>query len=102
MTRKDCEYYVLMRTFCVTSFLQVSNRKDDIFLNKHKERVRKEFQQYIEQNRARLRDTEQKLKDKKDFILKDIKETKEKVKEKVEEIVEVSILFIAELFFFMQ
>lgn len=85
---KDCEYYIL-RNFCVTNFLLTNNGKNDIILNKHKERVKREFQLYLEQNRERLRDTEQKFKDKKDIILKDIKETKDKVKEKVEEIIEV-------------
>lgn len=87
-TIRDCEYYIL-RNISATNFLLTHNDKNDIILNKRRERVKREFQLYMEQNRERLRDTEQKLKVKKDVILKDIKETKDKVKEKVEEIIEV-------------
>lgn len=87
---KDIKYHSL-RSFCVSKYLCDSTEKNDILLDKHRERVRKEFQIYIEQNKERLRDTEQKLKDKKDVLLKDIKETKDKVKGKVEEIIEVRL-----------
>lgn len=54
-----------------------------------KEIVKKELKSYYEQNRDRLKDTEQKLLRKGNVILNDIKETKDKVREKVEEIIEV-------------
>ncbi|KAG5868155.1 hypothetical protein JTB14_017348 [Gonioctena quinquepunctata] len=47
-----------------------------------------EFRVIIEHNKKKLRITEQKIKDKGSFILNDIKETRDKVKGKVEEIIE--------------
>ncbi|KAI4468327.1 cdp-diacylglycerol--glycerol-3-phosphate 3-phosphatidyltransferase-related [Holotrichia oblita] len=51
-------------------------------------KVTKELKNYFEQNRERFRDTEHKIKLKSHILLKDIKDTKDKVKEKVEEIIE--------------
>lgn len=59
---------------------------------KHKEHVAKEFKIYLEQNKERLRDTEQRLKEKRYALLQDIKETRDKVKEKVEGIIEVILV----------
>ncbi|XP_030754498.1 probable cardiolipin synthase (CMP-forming) [Sitophilus oryzae] len=52
--------------------------------SKHK----KELKAYLEHNKEKIRDTEQKLKERGYVILQDIKDTKTKVKAKVEEIVE--------------
>lgn len=71
-----------LRNFCT------AQSKDGCFASS-KEVVRKEFRSYIEHNKERLRVTEQKIKHKGSVLLKDIKETKDKVREKVEEIVEV-------------
>lgn len=57
--------------------------------SKHKEGLKA----YLEQNKGKLRNTEQRLKEKGNIILQDIKETKTKVKEKVEEIVEVILYY---------
>lgn len=65
------------------------NKKSDI--NKHTERVKQELKTYLEQNRERLRDTEHRIKTTSNEIFKDIKETKDKVKERVGEIIEVTI-----------
>lgn len=67
-----------------------SDEKKELFI-KHKDRVKSEFKSYIEQNKERLRDTELKIKHTGSVLLKDIKETRDKVKEKVEEVVEVGI-----------
>lgn len=56
---------------------------------KHKERVRDELKSYLKQHRVRLKDTEQRIKKTGNVIIKDIKETKDKVKERVGEIIEV-------------
>lgn len=69
-----------------------SNRQNN--LAKHKEHVTKEFKIYIEQNKEKLRDTEQRLKEKKHALLQDFKETRDKVKVKVEEIIEVATIQI--------
>lgn len=73
-------------------YCTASDKKNELF-TKHRDRVKKEFQSYIEQNKERFRDTEQKIKYTSSVLLKDIKETKDKVKEKVEEIVEVFTAF---------
>lgn len=57
---------------------------------KHKERVKEELRLYLKQHRVRLRDTEQRIKETGSGIIKDIKETKDKVKVRVGEIIEVS------------
>lgn len=62
-----------------------NNNKEE----KHKERVREELKSYLKQHRVRLRDTEERIKKTSNVIIKDIKETKEKVKERVGEIIEV-------------
>ncbi|KAL1487998.1 hypothetical protein ABEB36_015377 [Hypothenemus hampei] len=45
-----------------------------------------EIKAYLEQNKGKLRDTEQRLKDKSHAILQNLKDTKSRVKEKVDEI----------------
>lgn len=72
-----------LRSLCTTS-----NKRTEIF-TKHKDKVKEEFKLYIEQNREKLRETEEKLKRRRNLILKNIRDTKNKVKEKVEEIIEV-------------
>jgi cardiolipin synthase len=47
-----------------------------------------DFKAYIEQNKEKLRDTEQRIKNKGTIILQDIKETTDKIKGKVEEVIE--------------
>ncbi|XP_017781723.1 PREDICTED: probable cardiolipin synthase (CMP-forming) [Nicrophorus vespilloides] len=63
--------------FCTTS------NKKDILLNR-----RKELKTYIEHNKERLRDTEQRIKERGRVVLADIKETKDKVKGRVEQVIE--------------
>lgn len=58
------------------------------------DKVTNELKSYFEQNKERLRDTEHKIKERGNILLKDIKDTKDKVKGKVEEIIEVSSLII--------
>lgn len=70
-------------------YCSASNKKNDV--NKHKERVRQELKTYLKQHRVRLRDTEQRIKETGNVIIKDIKETRDKVKERVGEIIEVTI-----------
>lgn len=82
-----------LRSLGTNYYCTASDKKNELF-TKHKDRVRKEFQSYIEQNKERLRDTELKIKHTGSVFLKDIKETKDKVKERVEEIVEVFIYYI--------
>ncbi|XP_066152601.1 probable cardiolipin synthase (CMP-forming) [Euwallacea fornicatus] len=48
---------------------------------------REEIKAYLEQNKEKLRDTEQRFKERGYVILQDLKDTRSKVKEKVEEIV---------------
>ncbi|XP_018579669.2 probable cardiolipin synthase (CMP-forming) [Anoplophora glabripennis] len=55
---------------------------------KHKEHVANEFRIYFKQNKDKLRDTEQRLKEKRQALIQDIKQTRNKVKEKVEGIIE--------------
>ncbi|KAJ8980184.1 hypothetical protein NQ317_011429 [Molorchus minor] len=69
------------KIYCTTSKEENGN------LAKHKQ-IRKEFKAYIEQNKEKFREREQKLKEKGNAILEDIKETKNKVKEKVEGIIQ--------------
>lgn len=52
--------------------------------------VNKEIKAYIQQNKDKLRNTEQRIKLKGSILLKDIRETKDKVREKVENIIDVS------------
>ncbi|KAJ8944947.1 hypothetical protein NQ318_013095 [Aromia moschata] len=54
----------------------------------HKGALSQDIKAYIEQNKEKFRETEQKLKEKRHAILEDFKETRNKVKEKVEEIIE--------------
>ncbi|NP_001164128.1 cardiolipin synthase 1 [Tribolium castaneum] len=68
--------------FCTTS-----NKENEEY-TRHKTLVKDEFKAYIRQNTEKLRDTEQKLKQKGTVILQDIKETTDKVKGKVEEVIE--------------
>ncbi|KAJ8963837.1 hypothetical protein NQ314_005352 [Rhamnusium bicolor] len=70
------------KVYCTTSDKENGN------FRRRKEIVTKEFKAYIEHNKEKLRDTEQRLKEKRHAILQDIKETKNKVKEKVEGIIE--------------
>lgn len=70
------------RYFCTTS------DKKEVCLANHKDAVKKELQSYIEHKKERLRVTEQRIKDRGNVILKDIEETKKRVKEKVEGIIE--------------
>ncbi|XP_022907363.1 probable cardiolipin synthase (CMP-forming) [Onthophagus taurus] len=65
-----------------------STASDKDFLSRQRTKVTNEFKTYIEQNKERLRDTEQRLKERGTIILQDIKETKDKVRGKVEEIIE--------------
>lgn len=55
----------------------------------HQSKVTKEIKNYFEENRERFRNTEHRIKLKSNNLLRDIKDTKDKVKEKVEEIIEV-------------
>lgn len=82
-----------LQSLGVKFYCTASDKKNELF-TKHRDRVKKEFQSYIEQNKERFRDTEQKIKHTSSVLLKDIKETKDKVKEKVEGIVEVHIYSI--------
>jgi cardiolipin synthase len=68
--------------FCTTS-----NKESDQ-LDHRKFLVKSDFKAYIEQNKEKLRDTEQRIKNKGTIILQDIKETTDKVKGKVEEVIE--------------
>lgn len=68
-----------------------STASDKNEIDKHRERVRQELKSYLKQHRVRLRDTEQRIKETGSVIIKDIKETKDKVKERVGEIIEVSV-----------
>jgi len=68
--------------FCTTS------EKKDVCLSSDRKDVKKEFRSYIEQKKEKLRVTEQKLKERRNVILKDIEKTKNKVKQKVEGIIE--------------
>ncbi|RZC42023.1 cardiolipin synthase 1 [Asbolus verrucosus] len=72
----------IFRLFCSTS-----NKENDKF-TPHKLFVKNELKAYIEQNKEKLRDTEQRIKQKGTVILQDIKETTDKVKGKVEEVIE--------------
>lgn len=56
--------------------------------NFSKKIVRKQFKDIIEKNKEKFRDTELRLKERGHFILKDIKDTKEKVKGTVEGLIE--------------
>lgn len=58
----------------------------------HKERVKEELKSYLNQHRVRLKDTEQRIKNTGNVIIKDIKETKDKVKVRVGEIIEVKVI----------
>ncbi|XP_028134984.1 probable cardiolipin synthase (CMP-forming) [Diabrotica virgifera virgifera] len=51
-------------------------------------KVSKDFKAIYEENREKLKHTEKKLKERGQFLLNDIKETKNKVREKVEEVIE--------------
>lgn len=55
--------------------------------------VSKELKTIIEKKKEKFKEKEKKLKEKGTMILKDIKETKDKVKEKVEEVVEACFVF---------
>lgn len=74
-----------------TRYFCTSSEKNDVF-SRHSETIKKGFNTYFAENKERLRDTEQRIKEKSSIILKDIKETKDKVKGKVEEIIEVFVL----------
>ncbi|KRT81571.1 hypothetical protein AMK59_5989, partial [Oryctes borbonicus] len=54
----------------------------------HRSKVTKELKTYFEHNKERFRDTENKIKKKSNILLRDIKDTKDRVKERVEEIIE--------------
>lgn len=54
-----------------------------------KKLLKNEIKTYINQNKERLRDTEIRLKKKGTVILQDIKDTRDKVRNKVEEVIEV-------------
>lgn len=82
---------IRVRLFC-TSEKTTTDRNNEAF-KKHKDRVKHEFKTYIQHNKEKLRNTEEKIKLTGNVILKDIKETKDKVKEKVEEIIEVCIQY---------
>ena len=55
------------------------------------------LRKYILQHKEKLRNTEEKIKRRGIVILKDIKETKDKVRTKVEEVIEVRILYCGTL-----
>lgn len=82
----DC-YFLNKSRVC--GFFCTTPDKDKALERTHS-KVTSEIKHYYEEKRERLRDTEQRLKYKGSIILKDIKETKEKVKERVEEIIEVN------------
>lgn len=71
-----------------TQFYCTTSNKENEQFNQHKALVKNELKAYIRQNTEKLRDTEQKLKQKGTVILQDIKETTDKVKVKVEEVIE--------------
>lgn len=63
----------------------ISSRGNDNF---HRKNVPSQVKEIINRNKEKLKDTELRLKEKGQFILRDIKNTKEKVKGTVEEIIE--------------
>lgn len=63
----------------------INSRGNDNF---HRKNVPRQVKEIINRNKEKLRDTEIRLKEKGQFILRDIKNTKEKVKGTVEEIIE--------------
>ncbi|KAJ3648238.1 hypothetical protein Zmor_020056 [Zophobas morio] len=70
------------RPFCTTS-----NNENEHFT--HGKLLHKtDLKAYIKQNKDKLRNTEQRLKHKGSVIIQDIKETTDKMKEKVEEVIE--------------
>lgn len=76
-----------------TRYFCTSSEKNDVF-SRHSKTVKKGFNTYFVEKKEQLRDTEQRIKEKSSIILKDIKETKDKVKGKVEEIIEVCVVFL--------
>lgn len=70
-----CGYY------CTTS-------KKNHLLAQEPEAVKKEFKAYLDENKEKFRDTEQRIKERGHNILQDIKNTKDKVKERVGEVIE--------------
>lgn len=71
------------------------------------EELRNGLRKYILQHKEKLKNTEEKIKQRGIVILKDIKETKDKVRTKVEEVIEVHILcfvlvLVCHLFIFLE
>lgn len=58
----------------------------------HQKKFRKDVQDVLADRKIKLQDTEKKIRAKGKMIIQDIKETKEKMKEKMEEIIEVRFL----------
>ncbi|GJQ66155.1 hypothetical protein Trydic_g4217 [Trypoxylus dichotomus] len=78
-------YFLLTRIVAYPTIVNTASDKDWF---RHQSKVTKELKNYIEHNKERLRDTENRIKEKSNILLKDIKDTKNKVKGKVEEIIE--------------
>ncbi|XP_066249527.1 probable cardiolipin synthase (CMP-forming) [Euwallacea similis] len=77
-------YQPLQRLSCISCRLYCTNSEETSTKFTQK---REEIKAYLEQNKEKLRDTEQKLKERGYVILQDLKDTRSKMKEKVEEIV---------------
>lgn len=58
----------------------------------HQKKFRKDVQDVLADRKIKLQDTEKKIRAKGKMIIQDIKETKEKMKERMEEIIEVRFL----------
>ncbi|CAH0552004.1 unnamed protein product [Brassicogethes aeneus] len=70
------------KRFCSTS------NNDNGSFPASKKLVKDELKAYFEHNKERLKDTNIRFKEKRDVIIQDIKETRDKVKSKVEEVIE--------------
>lgn len=76
---------VLLKCCSYRSFCTNSNDTSTKFT-----RRKEEIRAYLEHNKEKLKDTEQRLKQRGHVLLQDLKDTKSKVKERVEEIAEVT------------
>ncbi|XP_057662772.1 probable cardiolipin synthase (CMP-forming) [Diorhabda carinulata] len=65
-----------------------SNKSNECVKINNEKVASKDFKAIIQDNKDKFKDTEKRLKERGNILLKDIKETKNKVKEKVEEIIE--------------
>lgn len=77
--------------YCKGRIFSTSHKSGEPIITR-KNSMKNELKAYIQQNKDKLKNTEEKIKKRGHVILKDIRDTRDKVKEKVEEVIEVKIL----------